>query len=339
MSLFPIGNLLSLIFLLLFPIYSAITIKSSGDHQCTVDYNPSVNGWKSGQGYCQKLGGRLCTRNEYCPNGRNTIPIGGLIKTKNHIRQWAPTSDGLNTWVLLTNFTNNNGHLGVISSKIYDTGTITGSICMHDDLTQSHVDWTSLSSGPQNIVVTCCDHNGVQSLDPCRSAATYDDAVNHCSESGLRLCTNKELQRSSITSTCCTGDCRKKRTWTSTPCTTSTLPSYASGSNPIEHSDQPCTLSSESVPYSTTSFDQIGETANYAILSVLPSTSSSTKDNMIDKYDETTYWEPGVDSGGEFLLDIGQTGLAATHIRFITTTTATSFDVRIESSNAVNDEA
>jgi hypothetical protein len=394
-------------------------IGASPDHQCAVDWNPSVTGWKSGQGHCQELGGRLCTRHEYCPGGSNTIPTNGLINTNNHQRQWAPTSDGINTWVLLTNFTNNNGHLGVILEAQHDTGNVTGPVCIHDDLSQSLVEWTSLTSGPQDIIVTCCNQDGsVDALAPCQSAATFKMAADHCADNGLRLCTNSELQQNRLhglpaiidlggdgctdaaacakcagdcdtdvqcqgslichqrlgvsggstpvdgtatnavpgcqtagvqatagggavndhdyCSSCYIGDGLKKRTWTATPCTTSTLPAQASNAKPMEHADQPCTLSSDIPSTSSTSFDQIGKTIDYAILSVAPSGTASAATNMIDDSNPASYWEPGIDVGGEFVLDVGQVGLSATHLRLATTTTATSFSIAVYSSYREN---
>ena len=321
-----------IIICILLPTVALLTTTTSAlsflptNHQCAIDSNPSVTGWKSGQGHCQELGGRLCTAAEYCPDGQ--LPSGGLIKTTNHIRQWAPTSDGLNAWVLLTNFTNNNGHLGTIAEVQYDTGAVTGAVCMHDDLTQTPIDWTSLHSAAQDIVVTCCTQQGAPSSGAtCTAGVTFQQAEDQCASNGLRLCTPIELQHDELskTSTCCTGDCLKKRTWTSTPCLATHLPTgVSSTAKPLEHSTLPCTLSSASSSQSTTSFDQLGNVLDYAIANVVPASTAATAVNMIDSSDSTSYWEPGIAVGGEFVLDVGRVGLSATHLRVVMTTAETA---------------
>ena len=39
--------------------------------------NSLATTWGEGNSYCLELGGRLCYRNEYCPNGRGRAPLGG----------------------------------------------------------------------------------------------------------------------------------------------------------------------------------------------------------------------------------------------------------------------
>jgi hypothetical protein len=61
--------------------------------------------WGGGNSHCLLLGGRLCNRDEYCPNGRGSAPLGGYKKVGT-TSIWAPVLDAVNTWVLLSNETN-----------------------------------------------------------------------------------------------------------------------------------------------------------------------------------------------------------------------------------------
>lgn len=91
---------------------------------CETDWRPSVLSWGGGVNYCARLGGRLCTRDEYCPGGAGSEPLGGFrvfpslggsdianADGVRPVRQWAPTSDGINSWVMLSN----------VSSEIWPT--------------------------------------------------------------------------------------------------------------------------------------------------------------------------------------------------------------------------
>jgi hypothetical protein len=95
-----------------------------------------------------------------------------------------------------------------------------------------------------------------------------------------------------------------------------------------EHPDNSCSLSTESGTES--SYDQIGESFRYNILSALPSSTSGDAPKLVDGSD-ATYWEPGVDVGGEFVLDVGQVYELATHVRIVSSN-VDSFDVAVYSS-------
>ena len=57
--------------------------------------------WGSANSYCASLGGRLCTRNEYCPNGKGFAPLQDIRSTTASL--WAPVGDFTNGWVLVSN--------------------------------------------------------------------------------------------------------------------------------------------------------------------------------------------------------------------------------------------
>ena len=48
--------------LLLLPLFTFATTSTPTNHHCAVDRKTSITGWRSGNGYCNELGGRLCTR-------------------------------------------------------------------------------------------------------------------------------------------------------------------------------------------------------------------------------------------------------------------------------------
>ena len=67
--------------------------------------------WQSAFNRCQNRGLRLCSRNDYCPNGPGTNPLGGAFLTKQltgsttGIERWAPYISNVNndqyTWIKL----------------------------------------------------------------------------------------------------------------------------------------------------------------------------------------------------------------------------------------------
>ena len=59
--------------------------------------------WGEASSFCQSMGGRLCSRKEYCPNGRNRAPLQGIKSTTES--HWAPVADFSNGWVMLSNST------------------------------------------------------------------------------------------------------------------------------------------------------------------------------------------------------------------------------------------
>jgi hypothetical protein len=117
-SLLLLLNLLLLLLLLLskFTLALVPTGTPSPRRTCATEWRPSVISHAAGAAYCARLGGRLCSRAEYCPRGRGTEPLGGFRAYPSAggtdiahgdgvrpVRQWAPTSDGANAWVMLSN--------------------------------------------------------------------------------------------------------------------------------------------------------------------------------------------------------------------------------------------
>ena len=132
---------------------------------------------------------------EYCPKGRNSKPLGGF-RSEQNTRQWAPTSDGVNTWVMLSNFSNNNGHVAIV---IDDTSVSISDdpICFHDAMKTAPAS-AMASNAVAPIVVVCCDPvTGAATRPNCQENYGFEQAQAHCSNygSGLRLCTYREVQR------------------------------------------------------------------------------------------------------------------------------------------------
>jgi len=315
-----------------FPLTHALQ-GTATDHSCAVEWRPSVTGWKSGQGYCQNLGGRLCTRNEYCPLGINSIPSGGFKTSSNGARQWAPTSDGINTWVMLSNQTNTNGHVVIVNEIEHDTGEIQGPACALDSSTSVPTEWTSASSAT-DISVTCCSGSASGSLvdagpaRACLQTKTYLEALDHCATLGKRLCNFREIQVGTFATGGGCDSLASTRTWTSTSCTTNFDTSgIPIDPRPLEHPENSCSLSTES---GSESYDQIGESDRYTIMSPIPSSTAGDAPKLVDGSD-TTYWEPGVDVGSEFVLNLGQVYNLGTHVRIVSSN-VDSFDIAVFSS-------
>ena len=333
-TMLPLPIIITILFSL--PRMHALTGTASQEN-CAVEERMSVTGWRSGEGYCNALGGRLCTRDEYCPGGSNTIPLGGL-KTNHQTRQWAPTSDGINTWVMLSNFSNTNGHVAVV---LDDTAASTADdpMCFHNDMTIAPAS-TLVSNVDTPTVVLCCNMitgDGKRFSSECANARDYEHARSYCAgKNGYRLCTYQEAIRlrnpidgqNSPTLDCYGQDpsIDQKRTWTSTPCVANMLPHGISNEKLPEHPDLPCSLNTE--VEEGTSYDQLGDSSEYAVSSILPSGTASAGPNMVDIKNETSYWEPGTDSGGGFVLDVGRVGMSPTHVRILSSG-ADSFDLII----------
>ncbi len=144
-----------------------------GDYLCCemslVKMDTQSPSWDDAFNFCSKTSGkRLCTRSEYCPQGKGAAPQGGLLS----LAAWAAVFDDSNEWVAI-------GY----------TFPLRLACNLHSEIAGVKPEWgIRHTTRPQRGVIQCCDDQ----FDSISGTMSYAEAVNYCAAKSKKLCSQSQ---------------------------------------------------------------------------------------------------------------------------------------------------